>query len=149
MNKRLSYLFFALTALVTVFIFTRSMKTAVESGQESGFFVNIFLGFFNFDPGIVTQIIRKVAHIFEFFMQSVFLSAAFICIKKYYQRIIYVLFCGLLTGVVDEFIQLFVEGRGSMVSDVLVDFSGTCFAVILCSVIYLLFNKRKEKIKLL
>ena len=39
--------------------------------------------------------------------------------------IIYILFISLFYAVTDEFHQLFVEGRGSLVSDVLIDFGGS------------------------
>ncbi len=140
MSKRISGLFFVITVLVTVFIFSRSMKSAVESREESAFFANIVLAFFHIDPDIIIPILRKSAHFIEFFLQGGCLSAAIICLGKYYQRLIYVLFVGLFTAVLDEFLQLYVEGRGSMVSDVLIDFSGTCAAVVIFSVIYYLLK---------
>ena len=146
MYKRMGWLFFILTALVTVFIFSQSMKPAVESKEESEFFTNIFLTFLNLNPEFLTHILRKTAHFTEFFVQGACLSCAVICFGKYYKKIIYVLFCGLLTGVLDEYLQLFIEGRGSMVSDVLIDFSGTCTAVIIFSVIYYFMKKKNAEL---
>lgn len=142
MSKRLSGLFFILTALVTVFIFSRSLKPVNVSSAESDFFVNIVIGFFNVNKEILSNIIRKTAHCFEFFVQGSCLALAFVCSKKYYERIIYILFCGLFTAVTDEFLQLFSEGRGSMVSDVFIDFSGTCIAVILFTLIWYFIKKK-------
>ncbi len=54
---------------------------------------------------------------------------------------------GLSTAVIDETIQLFVEGRAGMIKDVLLDFSGvvTGFAVMLAFyLIYIRIRKRKQ-----
>lgn len=54
---------------------------------------------------------------------------------------------GLSTAVIDETIQLFVDGRAGMIKDVLLDFSGvvTGFAVMLAFyLIYIRIRKRKQ-----
>ena len=43
----------------------------------------------------------------------------------------YALWLGLLTAAIDENIQLFSLGRGSMVQDVLLDFVGTVLGLLL------------------
>lgn len=70
-------------------------------------------------------IIRKNAHAFEYIVLAVLICNAFF-INKFRGRgaIVYVLFMCLLYAVTDEFHQLFVPGRTSLVSDVIIDFTG-------------------------
>ena len=135
-KKRWLFLFLALFA--TFFIFSNSMQVAENSSQQSGRLVAL-LEFITASFGgtantqVLTVIIRKGAHITEFFIQSFFVGLIFVYGRKpFAQSVIYVLFFGLLTGCVDEFIQSFVNGRGSMVSDIFVDFSGVLLAALFC-----------------
>ena len=137
MNKK-QWMFLILALLATFFVFSNSMQAAEASSQRNGRLVAIiesisrFLGF-TADTGVLTVFIRKGAHIAEFFLQSFFIGLIFVVgQKKFAERIIYILFFGLLTGCVDEFIQMFSSGRGSLVSDVFVDFTGVLLAVLVC-----------------
>ncbi len=145
--KKIKIVFWLLFAAVTVFIFKNSAKPAAESSQQSGIFVSLavrYLGFLfkNADSAVVA--VRKSAHFFEFFLQGAFLSAALFSVK-YHKALIYVLFTGLFTACTDELIQLFFEGRGSMVSDIFVDFAGTCFACICFVFAWLAAEKRRKR----
>lgn len=145
-KKQWVFLFFALFA--TFFIFSNSLQAAADSSQQSGRLVVLLesiTGYFGgtADTQVLTVIIRKGAHIAEFFIQSFFLGLIFVYGRKQFtHNVIYVLFFGLLTGCIDEFIQNFVNGRGSMVSDVFVDFSGVLLAALLCLAISH-FRKRR------
>ncbi len=121
--------------IITAFIFWNSAKPAVESSEQSGFLVRAFLKLFPFfsEPDAI-KIVRKSAHITEFFAQAAVMSVFFFeNLKKY---AIYILFAGLLTAVTDEFIQLFAEGRAGMIQDVFIDFSGTVAALAVFLIIY-------------
>lgn len=120
--------FAILAVLMTAFIFYNSAQPAVESARTSGFITGRLieiLAYFgiqmNFGP--LEDIIRKIAHITEFFVQSVLIANSFS--GKYKKRIVYILFLGLLTACLDEYIQLFFDGRGGMISDIFIDFGGT------------------------
>ncbi len=52
------------------------------------------------------------------------------------------MFCGLATAVCDETIQLNVEGRAGMITDVLLDFSGVIFGTLIMLFIFLIYKKR-------
>ncbi len=140
MNKK-QWIFLVLAILATLFIFMNSMQPAAESSQQSGRFVaalQAVLGYLGLsaDTGPLTVLIRKGAHIAEFFLQSFCLGMVFVLgRKKFTERVIYVFFCGLLTGCIDECIQLFSSGRGSRVSDIFVDFAGVLLAGLVCLVI--------------
>ena len=119
------------------------------STEQSSLFVNLaeaVAGLLGRKPDIdaITHVVRKAAHFTEFAAQAGCLGLFFILyFKKLYDKIIYILFTGLFSACIDEFIQLFPVGRSSQVSDVFVDFSGTAAAVLFCVLIYEL--KRNQR----
>lgn len=128
-------IFLALTILWTGFIFFNSAQIGDESAAMSGFFADIAKSILNavglggINMETLSYAVRKIAHFTEFFVQSALLSAFVLEVKpKYRDAVIYVLFFGLFTACCDELLQLFVEGRGSAVKDVFIDFSGTLCA---------------------
>ncbi|MBQ7751363.1 MAG: VanZ family protein [Clostridia bacterium] len=134
--------FAVLAVLMTAFIFYNSAQPAVESAKSSGFITAKLLEILarfgvSFDFEILEVIIRKTAHITEFFVQSVFIAKSFS--GKYSKRIVYVLFFGLLTACTDEYIQMFFDGRGGLISDVFIDFGGTALGTAVCGI----FRKRR------
>lgn len=150
MNKK-QWIFLILALGATFFIFSNSMQIAAESSRQSGRLVAVvsaaaqWLGF-HADTGLLTVVIRKGAHITEFFLQSLFIGMIFVLGRRpFRERMIYVLFFGLLTGCADEFIQKFSPGRGSLVSDVFVDFTGVLLAALVCLAVSLRREKRKNR----
>lgn len=145
MKKRIFYIAAAFAA--TAFIFSNSLKTASVSEQSSNVIVEylrmILLKFgADMDADCLVYPVRKAAHVTEFVLQSICLSG---CFKgKYKSRIIYILFFGLITACTDELIQSFVPGRGSLVSDVFIDFAGT---VLGCSVMGIICTRRKRHVR--
>lgn len=134
MKKRIPFIIGAI--IVTAFIFGNSMKDAVASTVSSGRIVNfviMILEFFKikFSEDLVIMLVRKTAHITEFFAQAVLVSNCFY--GKYKNRIIYILFIGLFTACIDEFLQLFSNGRSGMVVDIFIDFLGTNLGMLLCA----------------
>ena len=126
MNRKI--IFRILVILVTAFIFNNSLKPAVASAEDRGVIVEIFGRILSMlgktvDIDTLQNIVRKTAHFVEFAAQGALLYGCFE--GKFGDRIIYVLFFGLLTACTDEFFQLFFEGRGSQVQDIFIDFSGT------------------------
>ena len=128
--KRRNIIFIVLFLMVTIFIFTNSAKNADSSTEQSSSFVDWAinnLSFFFKDRSTATHYVRKIAHVTEFFLQGVLLSGALFSVK-YHKHFIYVLFTGLLTACIDEYIQLFFPGRSGEVGDIFIDFSGTFIA---------------------
>ena len=74
--------------------------------------------------------LRKGAHLFNFFILSIFVSGYVLCCKK---RIYKSLFISLLVcfcvASLDEFYQLFIDGRSGEIRDVLIDTSGSLIGV--------------------
>lgn len=100
----------------------------------------------------INTIVRKLAHIFLFFVLAVFIL---ILAKLKYKvlrpkhNVIAILIC-FIYGSLDEIYQLFVFGRSSKFSDVLIDTFGACLGVIVVNIIYkklyplVLLNKGKS-----
>ena len=147
MSKK-SVIFLILSVLSTAFIFSNSCRTAEVSSEQSGIIVDIVSQIINCDTGILTTVIRKLTHMFEFFLQAVAVCLFIDSLGKLPEYIVYALFTGLLTACTDEFLQLFFDGRGSMVSDVFIDFSGTITGVILYFIINSIIKKLRTKKKL-
>ncbi|AEB75399.1 VanZ family protein [Clostridium botulinum] len=90
----------------------------------------------------LNRIIRKNAHLFEYLVLGILLCVVlFLCSSiEGKHKLIYILFICLFYAVTDEFHQNFVQGRSSSVSDVLIDFSGSVFGII----IYLSYKKVQQ-----
>lgn len=83
------------------------------------------------------HIIRKNAHAFMYMILAFLVgSILFVFNKKGTDAIIYILFICLFYAVTDEFHQSFVQGRGSLVSDVLIDFGGALIGLIFFYIAY-------------
>ncbi|WP_027626167.1 VanZ family protein [Clostridium lundense] len=86
--------------------------------------------------------LRKNAHAFEYLILAMLLGNAFYSFRiKPEDAIIYILFICLFYAVTDEYHQLFVKGRTSSIQDVLIDFTGGVFGMVL----YYKFRKMKLK----
>lgn len=141
-----------LTILVLLwigFIFVNSLFPASQSSTISGGVVdqvNSMLHQIGISGEITDHMVRKSAHFIEFTLLGVLL---FLTIRSYSPRpgrhIFIGLFLGLLIPVTDEFIQLFVDGRGSQVSDIVLDFSGVLTGCILFFLFFLLVTRKKRR----
>ena len=150
------YIWLTLCILFTIFIFCRSLKPAPESAQESfgisQWITSIVQRFVNmpYDEllNLCTYIVRKCAHVAEFALHACLVCGFFEYTEgKIRKNISWILFIGLLTACIDEAIQLFVEGRAGMISDVFVDFTGTLVGLVI-SIIFLWIIKKKFSHKL-
>jgi len=93
--------------------------------------------------------IRKNAHVFLYLILAVLVSKAFFVYKyKGKNALIYIMFICLLYAVLDEFHQSFTIGRSSLVSDVLIDFSGSLIGIaVFYYIYYKVFMKFRQKRK--
>lgn len=139
-------LFLIAAILSTLFIFGNSMMSAEYSNIGSGVIVDAVE---NTSKALGTSVrhaktvvfVRKSAHVLEFALQGFLLAGCFS--GKFRKRIIYVLFFGLMTACVDEYIQLFSNGRSSMVQDVFIDFAGTVLGIFVFWLFCEFLGKRK------
>lgn len=139
------------TLFITLFIFWNSLQTGEESGKMSDVAVNIVkpvLEFFGITVKDHTLgvLVRKTAHFTEYF----FLGTSFsLCLLNLInRRFIYFspLYC-LVVAVCDEFImQMATSGRSPQWTDVLIDFGGGVFSLlILIFALYLTGRKRNRR----
>ena len=136
-----NFIFFLINVSYIGFIFGNSLKHSDESSLQSKPFAEFFEKIFVFFNNNITYVqvdhyVRKTAHFLEFFLLGMLLFFAFAA--KYY-RVNYIkpliyktLGLGLTICSVDEFLQLFVSGRGASLIDVMIDFSGILCSFILC-----------------
>jgi VanZ family protein len=137
-------IFFFLSGFWTAFIFYNSLQPGSESAEISGRFVRLFGVIFDrlgiaYDHGSLSIIVRKAAHIFEFFVLALLLFQLF---KDNKYRYLGVAVCGFTVAVIDETIQHFVPGRVGAIVDVAIDMGGVALALLLYLLIRTLFAKR-------
>ncbi len=137
MKRRIPFII--ATIITTFFIFNNSLQSAEVSAESSGRLVNILadiLGLVKVYPKreLLVLFVRKTAHIAEFTLHGILLANCFE--MQYKRRIIYILFFGLLTACIDEYIQLFSFGRAGMVQDIFVDFAGTVIGTAIAGISY-------------
>ena len=95
---------------------------------------------------MITNVVRKAAHVIEYMIQSCALCAMFNTFGgKIKKHIPWILFLGLFTACFDEALQLSMKGRGSLVSDIFIDFSGTLFGILICIAVEALIGRMQRK----
>lgn len=134
-----------------IFIFCMSHKTAEVSSEMSNSIIDIIIEYipqevvtaltepnstFNID---MSYIVRKAAHMFEYFVLYILLYFGFYKVQK--ANYIYPFLIAFLYACSDEFHQLFIPGRAGMFTDVLIDSIGITVALTLI----LIINKIKSK----
>ena len=129
-NKRL-VLAWTLLILWMLFIFIMSSFNGVMSSNQSGSIATLIYNIFNIsDTEKVSFIVRKCAHVSEFFILGILVINL---ISKYnvkYSYLISFIVCVLYASS-DEFHQLFVPGRSGQVTDVFIDMIGVVLGLLL------------------
>lgn len=114
------------------FIWSNSIDSQAESSAKSSAvtelikpLLELFVG-----KGHVTEhLVRKLAHFTEFALLGALLAVWLLVRRVWTWRgVLWSLLLGFAVASVDETIQIFT-GRGPMMRDVLLDFSGVCFSV--------------------
>ncbi|MCQ2513497.1 MAG: VanZ family protein [Ruminococcus sp.] len=144
---------FSLTVAFILFAFIHSSMPSDMSDEESisfMFSLQDILNALGINAELSNHIVRKVAHFTEYTAIGIMLMAdaySFNRLKpyKYYLQI---LFFGLLVPVLDETIQLNVEGRSGQITDVLLDFSGVITGTLLMLAFLTIYVRIKKINKL-
>ena len=129
------------------------MQTGENSGEMSGSvteLINGILGSISPSLEVTHRFVRKAAHFSEFAVLGVLLCFGIYSFAKgkYQRRELVCFFAVPIATVVamcDEFIQLFVDGRGGSWIDVLIDASGASAATLVFFGITVLIKLYKEK----
>lgn len=148
-SKRFTIIIFTLTVLMIAYAWVHSLFPADLSSRESkGVFQLVYWFFSLFGAGqaITEEIIRKLAHFSEFAAIGVLLLSCGYCFDRIrpHRYAVPVLFTGLLTAVIDETIQLGVEGRAGMITDVWIDFGGVVCGSLVALAFYAIYRKIKK-----
>lgn len=145
----ITLIFAILNILLIAFIFIHSLTPADISQEESGAVTDWLSYIFPF--GLSENLVRKLAHFIEFSALGIITS---LTVYSYCQKVIggvyFKLFVCLATAVCDEAIQLNVRGRSGQVTDILLDFSGCLFGLLITTIttgIVLYIKRRKDRRK--
>ncbi|MGL4774656.1 MAG: VanZ family protein [Clostridium sp.] len=97
----------------------------------------------------LNSFIRKFAHFFQFQVLAILLCLFMLSLNiKNKKAIILTLIIVVIYASMDEFHQLFIDGRGAQVRDVFIDTLGGMFGIIVAQIIYKIskqISKRKQK----
>ena len=140
MKKKINLI---LLILWMIFIFIMSSFNSNDSSSQSGFIVNILNYIFKIDNlELLSFIIRKLAHITEYFILGVLMIN---CLKDYKIKNIFIIaiLLSILYSCTDEIHQLFISGRSGSIIDVMIDSIG----IILGIYIYKLFRNKIFRIE--
>lgn len=148
-SMRFRVIVFILTIGMIAFAFIHSSMPADLSSEESESVMGVLqyiLNFLGFSAELTDHIVRKAAHFAEYTAIGILLvSCAYSFSRtkpyRYYSQI---LFAGLATAVIDETIQLNVEGRSGQITDVLLDFSGVITGAVFMLLIYMIYRKIRK-----
>ena len=144
--KKIVYLI--VTILVVMFIFYNSIQNGESSSNASTTvlnFINNIINSIGLNFKLEGYFIRKLAHFVEFFTLGVFLMLTFEAFtNKIFSIIGFPMFFAIFIPVIDEYIQIYSDGRTSSVKDVLLDFFGAMIGIIIVSLCFVLNKKYKK-----
>ena len=114
--------------VVAVQIWLFSAETALISAERSQQwldFLNQWARRLHLGIHLTSTSVRKLAHFAEFAALGFLAQLSFVVVNRLtLHTALHGVFLGLLVAVADETLQLFVDGRGSSVRDVVIDFCG-------------------------
>ncbi|OSA75859.1 teicoplanin resistance protein VanZ [Clostridium botulinum] len=146
-SKKLAYFIPSFIWMVIIFIFSNQPG---ESSDKNNFFVADALTkgkidlFKHIDYNFLNFLIRKAAHITEYFILFMLLYYAFK--KTFYKNLkIKAAIITILYACTDEFHQLFIPGREGKARDVLIDSIGVFIGVFLIYTFEFIKEHRKKE----
>lgn len=141
-KKYAAFVEMAAAFILLCIIWGHSMMPPAVSSAESDWVAGLMDAWLPLER--LTFWVRKAAHFTEF---AAWGAVAFLNLRRFsayrLQAFFNTLFAGLFVAVVDEFIQLF-SGRGSLVSDVVLDFCGCLFGALVCVACLKLWTAHKN-----
>ena len=147
-RKILTVILSVLIVATVGFIWSNSMRTTVQSAEQSGETysrLKAILDFLFGEDVVSHDAFRKFAHCAEFFFLGTEINLLIVTVKAYSLKRIWIpLLSGLFVAVTDECIQIF-SNRGASVVDVLIDFCGIVVSTAMVLFILFLISKAKSK----
>ena len=144
--RHLLILFAVLSLLTVAFIWGNSLKSVSESSAQSSVIADKVQSVVDpqqkVEPDTFYNLIRKLAHVIEFFALGLFVCGFTVCLgHELKKRLISMpMLIVLLIAVVDEWIQSYTE-RGSLVTDVVIDFAGALAGLVTAAALYWIVRK--------
>ena len=138
-----------LTVLIIVtlaVIWGHSLLGREASSEESGFVMKLLAPLLELIVGkgnVTEHLVRKLAHFCEFFVLGAELLLFFALSKSRKNAFLLALSHGLFTALMDETIQIF-SGRGPMIQDVWLDFSGVTAGALLMLAVKVFFKDKNH-----
>ena len=137
-------------AVCTLFIWSNSLAPASQSAGQSLQVLSYLapaLDLLGIGHDTGHALIRKLAHMSEFGLLGVLWASALLRSSgnQVPRRLLDAAGLCLVTGLIDETIQLFSPGRGSLVSDVWIDFLGSCLGIAVAFVFFLIWQRHRIK----
>ncbi len=122
-----------LVILWMIFIFVMSSFDATSSSNQSNFIVDIITSIINIkDIGLLSLIIRKLAHFIEYFILGILVINF---ITRYDKKIIIAILLCIIYATSDEIHQIFVPGRSCQIIDITIDSLGSIMGIYLYKLI--------------
>ena len=122
-----------LVILWMIFIFVMSSFDATSSSNQSNFIVDIITSIINIkDIGLLSLIIRKLAHFIEYFILGILVINF---ITRYDKKIIIAILLCIIYATSDEIHQIFVTGRSCQIIDIMIDSLGSIMGIYLYKLI--------------
>ena len=116
-----------------IFIFVMSSFDATSSSNQSNFIVDIITSIINIkDIGLLSLIIRKLAHFIEYFILGILVINF---ITRYDKKIIIAILLCIIYATSDEIHQIFVPGRSCQITDIMIDSLGSIMGIYLYKLI--------------
>ena len=141
MKEKRKYWIILLIGLTTLAIWVNSAVPKTQSAQMSGGLTAWLES--TFQLRLTEHLIRKMGHFCEYALLGIEYGFLYRRGRQNGQWLFNFASAGLMTAVLDESIQI-LSGRGPMVSDVLLDFCGFGFGLILLLLVFLLFQRRNQ-----
>ena len=146
MKRFLRILFPILALLVIAFIFTNSFSDSLHAQAKRDTVVKVVTGSSSFTKQAL-RVVSKIFHTMEYAAFSFCLTVSCLLYGDLKARLERILLCGVFVAVTDELIQTISSGRGSRVSDVVVDTAGILLGYGLALLAFKIFSKRSENKK--
>ena len=125
------------------FIFWMSGFNATESSGMSDSIIRKILDLFGEE--FSSFVVRKAAHMLEFFALAMALCNAIYATFELKATPVIAFACTVLYAVTDEIHQIFVEGRACRIFDVFVDYCGALAGVIISVIIFKIIISIKKR----
>ena len=144
MKRYLRIIMPILAFLVVIFILSNSFSNSTTANEKRDFVVKTVTGK-TFSQRVLSSV-AKLFHMMEYAAFSFCLTSSVFLLgnglKNRFERI---LLCGMTLALTDELIQTMFSGRGSRVTDVLVDTAGIMVGYAVVIVITKILAKRNEQ----